>query len=229
MELSQRLFAIAAQVPSGSRIADIGTDHGYIPIFLYQTNKIRKAIAADIHIGPLEKAKRNIISHHGEHIIETRLGDGLEKILPGEVDVLIIAGMGGMLMIDILKKGMDVVQSCTKLILQPQLDMDQVRRYLHTIGFMIQSEQMVLEDGKYYTIITAVRGNEAYEKEEFYTFGKRLIEQKDEVLRGYLEYKRKQIQPIKESLESQKSESARKRLTEIEKEEAMYEEVLSWI
>ena len=95
MELSKRLQAVADLVTEGASVADIGTDHGYIPIYLIEHHIAEKVIALDINRGPLERARMHIVGHGLKEKIETRLSDGLEKVLPGEVDTMIAAGMGG--------------------------------------------------------------------------------------------------------------------------------------
>ena len=103
--LSIRMQAVADLVSDGMRIADIGTDHGFVPIALVSAGRCPYAVAADVRRGPLSHAAENIRKYGLSEVIETRLSDGLEKIKPGEADSIIIAGMGGMLMIRILEEG----------------------------------------------------------------------------------------------------------------------------
>ena len=110
MELSKRLTAVASLVTEGASVADIGTDHGYIPIYLVKQQIAEKAIALDINRGPLERARLHITGHGLKDRIETRLSDGLANVVPGEVDTMVAAGMGGALIIKILKEGRDVVE-----------------------------------------------------------------------------------------------------------------------
>ena len=109
MELSKRLYAVAGLVTKGASVADIGTDHGYIPIYLIEQGISPKAIALDINKGPLERARMHIVGHGLKDRIETRLSDGLEAVMPGEVDTMIAAGMGGGLIIKILTEGKEVL------------------------------------------------------------------------------------------------------------------------
>ena len=147
MELSYRLNKIAQKVTQNGIIADIGTDHAYIPIFLYKNNKIKSGIACDISKGSLQKAKDNIKKYNLQGKIQTRLGNGLEKIsLQDNVDTVIIAGMGGMLMIDILEKGKYILENVKELILQPQKDIDKVREYLHKNNFKIIDDEMLKDE-----------------------------------------------------------------------------------
>ena len=128
MELSKRLQAVADLVTEGASVADIGTDHGYIPIYLIEHNIAGKVIALDINRGPLERARMHVVGHGLKGKIETRLSDGLEKVLPGEVDTMIAAGMGGGLVIKILTEGYPVVEILDTMILQPQSEIGNSNR-----------------------------------------------------------------------------------------------------
>ena len=108
MQLSKRLRAVADFVTPQGRLADVGTDHAYVPICLMEEKKISGAIAMDIVDGPLQRARENIAAHHLETQIETRKSDGLEALRPGEVDTIVIAGMGGLLICRILEQGREV-------------------------------------------------------------------------------------------------------------------------
>ena len=137
MELSKRLYAVAGLVTEGASVADIGTDHGYVPIYLVKNNIASKVIAMDINRGPLERARMHIIGHGLKDQIETRLSDGLRMVNPGEVDGMIAAGMGGALVIKILEDSKEVVDSLAFAILQPQSEISKVRKYLHDNGLVI--------------------------------------------------------------------------------------------
>lgn len=157
MQISKRLQAVADMVSWGSRLADVGTDHGYVPIFLVLENRIPSAVAMDINQGPLERARLHIRQYGLEKSVETRLSDGLAKLLPGEADSILIAGMGGMLTVRILEGGRKVLQGAKELILQPQSDIREVRLFLKKNGYRIEAENMVEEDGKFYPMMRAVR------------------------------------------------------------------------
>ena len=137
-------------VTPGSVLADVGTDHGYVPIALVQRKKIQKAIAMDVNKGPLQRAREHIAEHKLEEYIETRLSDGVKKLEAGEVDSILIAGMGGELVIHILSEGMEVCRSVKELILQPQSELRRVRRFLRENKYKIIDEDMILEEGKEY-------------------------------------------------------------------------------
>ena len=214
MQLSIRLSAIAKCVPQGSRVIDVGTDHAYIPIYLSERGIVKSCLATDINKGPLEKARKNLAMHKisNVHLKQT---NGLEGISCDAGDVIMISGMGGYLIIDILERGKELVKSVNKLILQPQQDIDEVRRYLHSIGFKIEDEDFVQDEEKYYTIIVAVPGQECYEKAYEYTYGKCLIEKKIPLFKTWITEKRNKQEGIYSALEIQNSQSALQRKEEL--------------
>ncbi|MCI8418771.1 MAG: SAM-dependent methyltransferase [Lachnospiraceae bacterium] len=153
MQLSKRLTALAGLVTAGHRLADVGTDHGYVPIYLIEQGQIPSAIAMDINQGPLDRAREHIRQFGYEAYIETRLSDGVQGLKVGEADTVLVAGMGGALVQKILEAGLSVLEKVPELILQPQSELYQVRQYLRRRGFWILREYMVCEDGKYYPIL----------------------------------------------------------------------------
>jgi tRNA (adenine22-N1)-methyltransferase len=157
MQISKRLEAVAGMVTSGSVLADIGTDHAYIPIYLTEAGRIPHAVAMDVNKGPLQKAREHIADCGLEQQIETRLSDGLAALAPGEAQSVLIAGMGGPLTVRILQDGRDKLAGCRELILQPQSDIKAVRAYIEREGWQIVREEMICEDGKYYPMMRAVR------------------------------------------------------------------------
>ena len=150
----------ATLVPDGARVVDIGCDHGYVAMWLAKEKKCPVVIASDVNSGPLKRAEKNIKEAKLDHLIETRLSDGFSAITPGEVDTAVIAGMGGMLMCEILSGGMNVIKEMNCLVLQPQSDIGAVRRHIHRIGWHIDKESICSEDGKYYFSIRALPGEE---------------------------------------------------------------------
>lgn len=227
MQISKRLEAVADMVTFGCRIVDVGTDHGYIPIYLTEAGKISHAIAGDVNRGPLQKAVGHIAQYGLEEKIETRLSDGLAALQPGEADSIIIAGMGGPLTVRILREGKDVADSCQELILQPQSDIRQVRSYLAEIGWKIVREEMIFEDGKFYPMMRAVKGAVEKMSETQLRYGPVLIERRHPVLREYLLREQTLNQRILEALTGQEGEGSRKRREEVEEELRIIEEVLS--
>lgn len=217
MQLSIRLSAIANFVPKGSHVIDVGTDHAYIPIYLVEQGIAETCLATDINKGPLEKAKKNLMTY-GIQNVSLKQTNGLAGIEKGTGDVVMISGMGGYLIIDILEKSLPLVQSMKKLILQPQQDIVEVRKYLHHIGFKIEDETFVEDEGKYYTVIVAIPGEEHYEKDYEYLYGKCLIEKKLPVFEKWIAEKLSKQEGIYKAIENQDSPSVLKRKVELESE-----------
>lgn len=185
--LSKRLKQVADTVINTEILADIGTDHAYIPIYLVKKGIVKKAIAADISKGSCQKAQLNINVSHLNNLIDVRCGNGLEVIENDEkIGAIVIAGMGGLMAISVLESNKIAVANASQLVLQPQRDIDKVRRYVHSVGYKIADEKMLIDGDKFYTVINAIKGNEHYTEIE-YLFGKKLIESKSEVLKEYIE------------------------------------------
>jgi len=141
--------------PLGCKVlADIGTDHGYLPISAVKKNAVSRAIACDINPKPLSVASKNIKSNGLTDVIETRLGNGVSPIKPNEADLFVLSGMGGKLIIDILESGKEIIYG-SKLILQPQHDLEFLRGQLSRLNFTINNEAIVFEKNIYYVIILA--------------------------------------------------------------------------
>lgn len=222
MKLSKRLELVASFVPEGSRIADVGTDHGYIPIELVKRGLCPSGIAMDIGKGPLERAREHIREQGLEEKIESRLSDGLSALKPGEADTVVIAGMGGELVIHILEAGRHMWESVKEFVLSPQSELDKVRKYLEENGFAIQKEAMVVDEGKYYTVMLVKRGVMRYGSQAEYRYGRLLIQRKDPVLSAFLEKERERICGILTGLENQDTEGAAAARIDLK-------EQLSWI
>lgn len=213
-KLSPRLYAIASQVPSGARVADIGTDHAYIPIYLVQNKIVQHAIASDVRQGPVDKAIRNVIRYGLANHIDVRLGNGLEKIKNNEVDTVILAGMGGVLMTEILSNALPLLQTIQTLILQPNIGPEEVRKWLEKERYKIINEELVEENNKLYNIIVAAHGYEKIEKELYYYVGKKLIEKQNPLLNKFLDAKINELNKIIDELNHHSSANALVRLQE---------------
>jgi len=221
MQLSRRLHAVVAMVTPGNRVADIGCDHAYTAIYLL-TNRISPyVVAMDINQGPLERAKENIEKYCVEDRVSIRKSDGLEKLQPGEVDTILIAGMGGRLMLQILTSHMKVVSAAKELVLQPQSEVHLVRKKLSELGYIIIKENMLEEDGKYYFILKlkacSYRDHREYQlvKPEHIYFGRLLLEERNPVLLDYLKAERQQYQDIYKELITLPTKQSIQRQTEI--------------
>lgn len=206
-------------VTEGNRLVDVGCDHGYLPLYLYLNKKIPSAIAMDVRPGPLSRAREHIAEYGLEKYIETRLSDGLSALSPGEGDTLTVAGMGGPLMERILMAKEEVRESFQELILQPQSDIPHFRRFLREIGWEIIEEEIVLEDGKFYPMMKAVRGKAQIIPEDMpYTpeeaFGGLLLKKRHPVLKLYLERELRIRNGILEKLREAAADDRRKEIEE---------------
>ena len=193
--LGERLSAIMTLIPKGVRVADIGTDHGYLPISLIKSGKCEKVIACDVREMPLANARANIKKTATEGI-ELRLGDGLSPILPDEVDYIVIAGMGGEVISGILDAADWIKDEKYTLIFNPTTGADALRRYLSLNLFEIKSETAVLDADKLYTVIEAVySGKPQPESEAFYRIGR--LDRSEQTAALYIE---KQVRIIKKCI-----------------------------
>lgn len=226
MDISKRLQAVAGLVTRRS-MADIGTDHGYVPLYLYEQRKIDRALACDLNKGPLEKAKENIAAMGAGNAIETRLGSGLLPVHTGEVESAVIAGMGGMLICRILKESEEVAKSLKEWILSPQHDLDAVRQTVWDFGFAIDEEIMVKEDGKYYHIFRCVPGEEEKTTASLF-YGGRLLEKQAPILWEELTREEAQYEKVAEGLRQSGTQKAAERLAEIEEKLAVIKEAKAW-
>lgn len=185
LNLSDRLLTVARAVLPCTCAADIGTDHAYIPIWLCENGIAKNCIAGDVSKGSAQKAADNVKMHGLDAHISVRCGSGLEILTKFDaVDCIIISGMGGMLMLDILNGG-DITK-VKQLVLQPQKNISKVRRALHAFGFKIENEYIVYEENKYYNIINALRGSEDAYTDTEYLLGKKLLEQKAPLLKSFI-------------------------------------------
>lgn len=151
--LGPRLQTVASFVPNGANLGDIGTDHAYLPIALYETRRISKAVAIDVHEGPYQSALTAVKARHLVAVIDVRFGDGLRPLESGEVNVLTLAGMGGRTMLDILTARPDVLESVHDLIMQPQGAERAVRLALLGDGWRLKAEKLVEEDDRIYVVM----------------------------------------------------------------------------
>lgn len=182
--LSNRLQTVADFVRPGARLADIGSDHAYLPVHLAKQGIVDRAIAGEVVKGPYHNAETEIENEHLTGVITARLADGLAAILPEDyIDTITIAGMGGTLITNILEAGKTRLTHLERLILQPNVGEDNVRRWLQANRYQIVAERILTEDGHIYEIIVA----DPVEKSVTYTdvqlkFGPFLLQEKSPVL-----------------------------------------------
>lgn len=215
MELSFRMKQVADMVEPCHTAADIGCDHGYVSIYLIEQGIVERMIAMDVRSGPLSRARANVCQKQMQERIQCRLSDGLDGLEAGEADTIVIAGMGGPLMIGILERGTEKRLGTETLVLQPQSDIPEVRRYLHRIGYEPVQEEMLCEDGKYYTVIKAKRQEPRKWNAMEYQYGKCLLEKRSQVLYQYLKKEYQQLEKLMEELQQQKTDKTRERVREL--------------
>lgn len=224
IQLSQRLQAVADLAEDAEVVADVGTDHGYIPLFLIACGKAQRAIAMDINEGPLQRAREHIRQYNQQERIETRLSDGLSKLRPGEAQTIVIAGMGGALMKRILTEGEATAHAADCLVLQPQSELPMFRRFLVEYGYRILREDMVYEDGKFYSMMAVkwtesdVGDNLQAMTEADFKYGSLLRARKHPVLRKYLLRQKEQKQKILERLGKNARQDVSERRAQIREE-----------
>lgn len=185
LKLKRRLAAIAEKIPAGATIADIGTDHAYLPVFLVQNELVSKAVAVEVHQGPYLSAKETIDFLGLQDKISLRFGNGLAVINPGEADTVVIAGMGGKTILEILMINPVTTQSLNRLILQPMIGADLVRRWLVQHGWYIMDESLAIED-RIYEIIVAKQGIQIEFEDILFEIGPILWEQKHPLLKQHI-------------------------------------------
>ncbi len=154
IKLSKRLLCAAELVPQGARVADVGCDHAYLSIYLIESGRCAAAVASDIREGPLCAARKNIEKYGLEDKIKTVLASGLEKTELPNIDAVVIAGMGGEMINEIIRARLSELNDKT-LILQPQSKKEELRRFLYENGFEIKDEKIVCEGQKLYNVILA--------------------------------------------------------------------------
>lgn len=226
MDISDRLKYIGDMVEKCECIADIGTDHAYLPIYLVEKGICKTVIASDINKGPVEKAERNIYLSHRTNEIKCRLGPGLTTISPGEVKSAIIAGMGGNLIKDILEEGMNIFKELDYVILQPVQNADVLRKYIYESGYNILDEELCKDENKYYEIIKIKYDNKSNRLDGiYYEISKKLLEKKHPILEEYIYFKiGKYDKIVKDIVDT--SNLAKKRKTELKEKILKLKEML---
>lgn len=181
-----RLECIKSMVSKCKVTADIGTDHGYVAEMLLIDNICNKVIATDLNEGPLNRAIEHLTASQLDTKCDFRLGSGLTVLKENEADALIIAGMGGELIADIIEASKNIALKATQLILQPMTTADKLRCYLYENGFKIIDENIVKELHHYYFVIKAVPGKDEAQDEIYYEISKILLDKKEPLMTEYL-------------------------------------------
>lgn len=231
-KLSNRLEAVANNIPQGARLADIGSDHAYLPCNVVKKGIVPMAIAGEVAEGPFQSALDQVKSEGLSDQIYVRKGDGLEVIKPGEVDCITIAGMGGTLISNILDREKTKLDGVTRLVLQPNVGSFAVRRWLIDNGWELLKEEILKEDGKIYEILVAEKGDplRAYQQanlEEGIFFGPFLMTEKSLIFTEKWKLEKKNWERIVNQLDEavQNEETSSKR-EELERKIRMAEEAL---
>lgn len=238
LKLSKRLRAVAEWIVPGNVVADIGTDHGYLPIYIVKNQISNQVIAMDVRKGPLEKARKNAAEYLVSDKIQIRLSDGLNALEPMEAQTVTICGMGGRLMQRILEEGADKISAATQLILSPQSEIRCFRQYLFENGFVIEREDMLREDGQFYLLMECYQKGpvrmearlqcpdwtqkqacveSSMQQETFLRFGQRLLESRNQCLKEYLQREYMLAEKVYESVRRADihEDAVRKRLRQL--------------
>ena len=179
IKLSKRLLAIANLIDDNSKVVDIGCDHGLVSIYLAMNKQNISIIASDINQNALDNAIKNINKYHLEDKIKVCLSNGLDNI-NDEIDTIIISGMGGHTIIDILTNNQEKLNTVNNIIIQSNNDIEYVRRKIVKLGYCISKEELILDKNIYYTVILFTKGKKKYTNKEYY-FGPILLKENSKI------------------------------------------------
>lgn len=222
-ELGERLQAIVDYVKPDQRVADIGCDHAYVSLELAK-KKNCTVLAMDIGDGPLKTAEENIREEGMAEKVKIRKSDGLTELEKGEVDALVIAGMGGHLIVDILRKGEEKLRTGMQIVVSPHSDLRLVRYELRRMNIFIDQEKCLTEDGKWYFVLNCTVGMRLpspvsdEEAGQFMMYGKYLPEHPTDAFREYLIWEARGLEDLLKSLSRQKTPAARARSGTLKKQ-----------
>ncbi len=217
IKLSNRLQAVARQIPAGLRVADVGTDHGYLPVYLVVNDIAPKVIASDRGKRPLDSARQLISLLSLENQIDVRLGDGLSVLQPDEAEVICLAGMGGVAIKEIISAGLPLAQAAKRLVLQPQRNVPAVRRFLVANGFKIVAEDLAEDDGFYYEIIAVEPGLMELTEQEA-DFGPLLLRDGHPLFKEFLILKETDLTQLLAAMADNNSKDSLQRKKQLEEE-----------
>lgn len=220
MELSRRLKTLANYLEGAKSFIDIGTDHGYVPIYAVKNNIVDRAIASDINKGPTEKAKINVSFEGLSNKIDVRLGGGLSVLNIGEVEAVLMAGMGGNLIRDIIKNDINKVKNLKFMVLQAPQNPEVLREYLYTNNFEIIDEDLCFDEGIYYEIFKVKYDNNPLKIEVIskydYEISPILLKNNNPLIKDYIKFKIAKYEKIFDFIKDN-SEGALKRKAELKK------------
>lgn len=211
IHLDNRLLAVAKLVVPGKAVADIGTDHNCLPVYLVMNDISPKVIASDKARGPFNNACQLVELLSLDKQIDMRFGDGLQILRPGEVTTVCISGMGGHLIANIIDDALDVAVTTKRLVLQPQNNISSLRRFLVGNGWQIVAEDIVIDRGFYYQIMAAERGAMKLSDEQA-EFGPCLLAARHPLLGEYMALRLADLQALIEQINDKPGENVRQRL-----------------
>ncbi|TYR82381.1 tRNA (adenine-N(1))-methyltransferase [Priestia megaterium] len=232
LKLSKRLEEVVKSIPKKAMIADIGSDHAYLPCYAYLNGYIRGAVAGEITEGPLQSAIQQVKKTNLTDVIDVRKGNGLEVISLNEVECITIAGMGGTLIRMILDEGKEKLEGVTRLILQPNIGAYHIRQWLMNHHWSIIDEKIIEEDERIYEIIVAERGDplDTYgnEKEAGLLLGPILMKKKEEAfIKKWTHELNHTKQIVSQMKKSATTEEGQRKLLKLEREIQLIEGALA--
>lgn len=227
MKLTPRLAAAASLVPKSKVIADIGTDHGYIPIFLCEEGRTERAVASDIHKGPAEKAKEHVAAAGMGERIDVRLGGGLLPLREGEVEGAVICGMGGLMIASILEEGGRRADALQWVVLQPMNHGADLRNWLSAHGWAIEKEFLAEEERRIYDVLFCRHGRMALFSPLWAEIGPTRQDFKDPLMEAWLLLLiRKRKAALSAILSGEDTEKSRRQKDKLEAEVKELEELI---
>jgi tRNA (adenine22-N1)-methyltransferase len=215
ISVSKRLTRLAEMMPAVEQAADIGTDHAKLLTLLIEQGKIRQGLGVEVVEGPWRTAVNHVAAMGLSDVIEIRKGDGLAPLAPGEVQAVIIAGMGGKTMTGILSRSPAVLQSLRWLLLQPMSQAAELRYFLQSSGWRIVREDLIEERGIIYPILLACPGEMPVLGEWEAEYGPLLLAEGSPLLKKLIEKDIQGLQEILKQLAKSKSEESRQREAQI--------------
>lgn len=226
ISLDSRLLQCASFVRDKSKVVDVGTDHGYLAIYLAKTQKAIHAIASDLREGPLNNALENIKRYSCNNLIEPRLSDGLKNISAQEADDIVIAGMGGEVIANIIESANWLKDETKHLILQPMTMAENLRRFLFDEGFEIIKEQATMSSGKVYTVMMVAFSQKEIEVSDLYPYIGRLGDNLDD---AGIKYVQREIRDLSNKIWGCECEGKFDRAKELSKVKSKLENLLKGV
>ncbi len=227
MSLSSRLDAVAVYIPPGSTVADIGTDHLQLPVYLINSGICRSVIASELNRLPYRQAENLAAFHRLTDKIQVRLGDGLKVLSPGEAQVVVIAGIGGDAILKMLSNSPEVLKTIQRLILQPMTGAGYLRLWLVQNGWRIGAETIVEEKGRLYCVIMAEHGRERAQDKFIIELGPRLVEKNNPLVDKYFWKLCTDYQKLADKLSGAASPAAKEKALEVKEKLTGIKEVLA--